>query len=33
MTQKGLKEFKTVPQSTINEIQRAAKEGIYQIRG
>ena len=33
MKKKGLKEFKTFPQSTINEIQRAAKEGIYQIRG
>ena len=30
---KDLKEFKTFPSSTIKEIQRAAKEGIYQIRG
>ena len=30
---KDLKEFKTFPTSTIKEIQRAAKEGIYQIRG
>jgi hypothetical protein len=30
---KDLKEFKTFPSSTIKEIQRAANEGIYQIRG
>ena len=30
---KNLKEFKTFPTSTIQEIQRAANEGIYQIRG
>ncbi|WP_435149385.1 FMN-binding glutamate synthase family protein [Candidatus Pelagibacter bacterium nBUS_32] len=30
---KDLKEFKTFPNSTIKEIQRAANEGIYQIRG
>ena len=30
---KNLKEFKTFPSSTIKEIQRAANEGIYQIRG
>ena len=30
---KDLKEFKTFPSSAIKEIQRAAKEGIYQIRG
>ena len=30
---KALKEFKTFPNSTIKEIQRAANEGIYQIRG
>ena len=30
---KNLKEFKTFPGSTIKEIQRAANEGIYQIRG
>ena len=30
---KDLKEFKTFPTSTIKEIQRAAREGIYQIRG
>jgi len=30
---KDLKEFKTLPSSTIKEIQRAANEGIYQIRG
>ncbi|MDC0397108.1 FMN-binding glutamate synthase family protein [Candidatus Pelagibacter sp.] len=30
---KDLKEFKTFPISTIKEIQRAANEGIYQIRG
>ena len=30
---KNLKEFNTFPTSTIQEIQRAANEGIYQIRG
>jgi methylamine---glutamate N-methyltransferase subunit C len=30
---KDLKEFKTFPSATIKEIQRAAREGIYQIRG
>ena len=30
---KDLKEFKTFPSSTIKGIQRAANEGIYQIRG
>ncbi len=32
-TPKFLKGFSTFPLDTINEIQRSAREGIYQIRG